>query len=62
MGGELRHRAIRDSAKVTQELSGGAGIQHSLSVTSLGKGCGQVPELGSCKQGRAAAPWLGSVG
>lgn len=34
MGGELRHRAIRDSLKVTQEFSGRAGewSQHFLSV------------------------------
>lgn len=43
MGGELRHRAIRDSAKVTQEFSGraGDGIQHCLPVASLWKGCGR---------------------
>lgn len=41
LGGELRHGAIRDPAKVTQEFSGGAGggIQHcsGFSLEGLGE-------------------------
>lgn len=55
MGGELRHRAIRDSAKVTQEFSGRAGMESSIAFSL----CGQVPGRGSCIQGGAAA--LGGV-
>lgn len=48
LGGELRHGAIRDPAKVTQEFSGGAGGGSSIAVTSFWKGWGKLKIRMSC--------------